>query len=72
MSVCSVYFGSFNIFGEFWCVWGCLLGVFECVWDVQGAFVCGWGVFCSDVRGLDVLNVFWVCLDDFCKYFGVF
>ncbi len=56
MTVFSVYFRCFNILGEFGCVWGCLLGVFECVWVVQCAVVCGWG--CGDLRGLDVLSVF--------------
>ncbi len=57
-----------GVLGEFECMQG-LLGVFECVWGVLGAFVCVWAVFCGDVGVLDVLSVFWVCLDEFCGMF---
>ncbi len=40
-----------------------LLDVFESFWGVLSAFGCVRGVFCGDVRVLDVLSVVWMCLD---------
>ncbi len=55
-----------SVLGECGCVWD-LLDVFESFWGVLSAFGCVRGVFCGDVRVLDVFGlVLWVVLGCCC------